>query len=42
MSFIKETKDVALVSDYLFDDTNENPSVVAEKCFDLFLNEAKK
>ena len=42
ISFVRDTSEVKLVSDYLFDDSDCEPDTVGEQCFELFLKEAKK
>ncbi|MBA7534161.1 hypothetical protein ES705_26407 [subsurface metagenome] len=41
ISFLKSTKDIQLVSKYLFDTPNRKPAEVGEKCFDLMAEEAE-
>jgi hypothetical protein len=41
ISFVKDVEDVESVAEYLFDDKNADPSSVGERCFDLFLREAR-
>jgi hypothetical protein len=42
ISFMRSERDIGKVSKYLFDDSQQNPSVVGEECFDRVLTEAKK
>ncbi len=42
ISFVRELDDIRTVADYLFDDPDIDPSVVGEKCFDLFAQEASE
>ena len=40
ISFTRNTEDVRTVAEYLFDDSERNPSEVGQECFDLALHEA--
>jgi hypothetical protein len=40
--YFKPIAEVESVAEYLFDDPNEHPAVVGEKCFDIQLKEARK
>lgn len=40
ISFSKDADDVRLLASHLFDDPDQNPSQVGEKCFDMILEEA--
>lgn len=42
ISFLRSQSKVKLVSEYLFEDAEQSPSLVGEECFDLFLEEAEK
>ena len=42
ITFFKPVGHVRLVADYLYDDPNEHPAVVGERCFDIQLKEARK
>lgn len=42
ISYSKDLADIKTVSNYLFEDAEQEPSVVGEKCFDLMLKEAKR
>lgn len=42
ISFTREREKIEIVSEYLFRDSEREPSEVGEKCFDLILKEAKK
>lgn len=40
ITFMKDAKDIQLVSAYLFDEKGQEPAVVGERCFDKILREA--
>jgi len=42
ISFVKDTKQVKYVAEYLFKDEDTNPNAVGEKCFDIILREARR
>ena len=42
VSFVRPDDEVKAVSDYLFDDSGQQPAVVGAECFDRVLKEAKK
>ncbi len=42
ISFMKDTDDIRIVAEYLFNDSDANPSQVGENCFDDMLRRAKK
>lgn len=42
ISFVKSDDEVKAVSEYLFQDSGQQPSIVGAECFDRFLKEAKK
>jgi hypothetical protein len=41
ISFIREVSEVKSVAEYLFGDTEKEPSEVGEKCFEVILKEAR-
>lgn len=42
VSFVREDQDIKRLSKFLFDDTNQHPSLVGGECFDRLLAEANK
>jgi len=42
ISFQKDLEEVRAVSEYLFEDSDKDASLVGEKCFDLIHREASK
>jgi hypothetical protein len=42
ITYFKPVAEVECVAEYLFDDPDEHPAVVGEKCFDIQLKEARK
>ena len=42
ISFLRKESEIKVVSEYLFDEPGQKPSIVGEECFDQFFDEAKK
>ena len=41
ISFVRPTREIRMVAKYLFDDPDQKPSVIGEKCFEIVLEDAK-